>query len=257
MSVTPEVSQLEMSASKSFKLEKSCFVSVMAETSQSAMGPYVAMAAVGLASKARTAVFREALVAKMYPVQTGGGGDGDGSDGDGGDGDGGGGLGDGGEGLGGGGDGDGGEGDGGDGDGDGGEGDGGGGLGDGGEGLGGGGDGDGGGGGDGGGDVGDGEDGGSGSGDGDDGGEGDGGGGGGGGEGMYEIVLGPRVASPSETSDSAGWPPLLPTYPWRYNEPEQAPATTPPDARQKFQPPSPCRITINPSVRTQQPDEAS
>ena len=44
-------------------------------------------------------------------------------------------------------------------------------------------------------------------------GDGDGGGSGGAGEGMYEIVLGPRVASPSETSDSAGWPPLLPTYP--------------------------------------------
>ena len=94
-------------------------------------------------------------------------------------------------------------------------------------------------------------------GDGDGDGDGDGGGGGDGGEGMYEIVLGPRVAPPSETSDSAGWPPSLPTYPCRYNEPEQAPVTTPPDARQKFQPPSPCRITINPSVRTQQPDEAS
>ena len=46
------------------------------ETSQSAKGPYVLMAAVGLASKAWTAVFREALLAKMYPVQEGGEGGG-------------------------------------------------------------------------------------------------------------------------------------------------------------------------------------
>ena len=81
--------------------------------------------------------------------------------------------------------------------------------------------------------------------------EGDGGGGGDGsaGERMYEIVLGPRVASLSETSDSAGWPLLLPTYPWRAQQFD--------DARQKIQPPSPSRITINQSVRIQQPDEAS
>jgi len=36
-------------------------MSVTAETSQSAMGPYVAMAAIGLALYAWTAVFREAL----------------------------------------------------------------------------------------------------------------------------------------------------------------------------------------------------
>ena len=77
-------------------------MSVMAETSQSAMGPYVAMAAVGLALYARTAVCRESLVVKVP-----GGGDGDGG---GGEGLGGGGDGDGGEGLGGGGDGGGGDG---------------------------------------------------------------------------------------------------------------------------------------------------
>ena len=49
MFVTPEVSQLDMSASKFFKLEMRLLMSLMAETSQSAMGPYVAMAAVGLA----------------------------------------------------------------------------------------------------------------------------------------------------------------------------------------------------------------
>ena len=55
-------------------------MSVMAETSQSAMGPYVAMAAVGSVLYAWTAVFREALVLK--PMKVPGGDDG----GDGGDG---------------------------------------------------------------------------------------------------------------------------------------------------------------------------
>ena len=50
MVVTLEVSQLEMSALKSFKSVKSPLMSVTAETSQSAMGPYVAVAAVGFAS---------------------------------------------------------------------------------------------------------------------------------------------------------------------------------------------------------------
>ena len=93
-------------------------MSVMAETSQSAMGPYVAMAAVGLALYARTAVCREALVVKVPGgdgdggggLGDGGGGDGDGGEGEGGDGDGGGGDGGGGDGDGGGGDGGGGEG---------------------------------------------------------------------------------------------------------------------------------------------------
>ena len=65
-------------------------MSVMAETHQSAMGPYFTMAAVGLVSKAWTAVFREALVVKVFvKVQAGGesdggsgGGGGGGSDGD-------------------------------------------------------------------------------------------------------------------------------------------------------------------------------
>eukprot|EP00964_Phaeocystis_antarctica_P050365 scaffold29240_cov55-Phaeocystis_antarctica.AAC.3 len=75
----------------------------MAETHQPAMGPYFAIAAVGLASKAWTAVFREALVVKVFvKAQAGGESDGDGGAGDGGgglrlggggDGDGGGGLG--------------------------------------------------------------------------------------------------------------------------------------------------------------------
>ena len=44
MLVTPEVVQLEMSALKSFKSLKRKVMSVMAETSQSAMGPHFAMA---------------------------------------------------------------------------------------------------------------------------------------------------------------------------------------------------------------------
>ena len=88
-------------------------MSVMTETSQSAMGPYVAMAAVELVLYAWTAVCREALFMKVLG--------GDGGDGGGGEGDGGGGDGDGGEG----------EGDGGEGEGDGGGGEGGGGGGDG------------------------------------------------------------------------------------------------------------------------------
>ena len=57
-------------------------MSVMAETSQLAIGPYVAMAAVGSALYARTAVCREALVVKVYCC--GGEGDGGGGLGDGG-----------------------------------------------------------------------------------------------------------------------------------------------------------------------------
>ena len=62
--VTPEVSQLEMSALKFCMSLKSSLMSVMAETSQSAIGPYVAVAAVGLALYAWTAVIRAALVVK-------------------------------------------------------------------------------------------------------------------------------------------------------------------------------------------------
>ena len=49
MVVTLEVSQPEMSALKFVKPRKSSRMSVMVETSQLAMGPYVAMAAVGSA----------------------------------------------------------------------------------------------------------------------------------------------------------------------------------------------------------------
>ena len=65
MLVTPEVSQLEMSASKFFKPQKSWLMSVMAETSQLATGPYVASAEATSALYAWTAVFREALVVNV------------------------------------------------------------------------------------------------------------------------------------------------------------------------------------------------
>jgi hypothetical protein len=77
MSVTLEVSQLEMSALKLNNLEKSWRMSVMDETSQSVMRPYVAVAALLFALYARTAVCREALVVKV-PVGEDGGGGGDG-----------------------------------------------------------------------------------------------------------------------------------------------------------------------------------
>ena len=66
MSVTLEVSQLETSALKFFKSLKSSLMSVMAETHHSAMGPYCAMAAVGSALNAWTAVCREPLVVKVW-----------------------------------------------------------------------------------------------------------------------------------------------------------------------------------------------
>ena len=53
-------------------------MSVMAETSQSAIRPYVAVAAAGLSLNARTAVCREALVVK---VAAGKDGEDDGGDG--------------------------------------------------------------------------------------------------------------------------------------------------------------------------------
>ena len=65
MVVTPEVSQLEMSALKYIKPLKSKLMSVTAETTQLAMAPYFAMAAVGLALYSWTAVFREAVVVNM------------------------------------------------------------------------------------------------------------------------------------------------------------------------------------------------
>ena len=50
MFVTLEVFQLEMFALKLLKLLKSPLMSVIFETSHSAMGPYIAAAAVGFAS---------------------------------------------------------------------------------------------------------------------------------------------------------------------------------------------------------------
>jgi hypothetical protein len=91
MPVTLEVSQLEMSALKFVKLSKRRLMSVMAETHQSAMGPYVAMAEAAFESNSVTAVFREALLVKVW-VQAPVGGEGE-VEGGGGEGDGGGGLG--------------------------------------------------------------------------------------------------------------------------------------------------------------------
>ena len=65
MVVTLDVSQLEMSVLKFFNSWKRKPMSVMAETSQLAMEPYVAMAAVGLVLYAWTAVSRKALVVKV------------------------------------------------------------------------------------------------------------------------------------------------------------------------------------------------
>ena len=72
MLVTLEVSQLDMSALKLSKPLKRSLMSVTAETSQSATGPYVAMAAVGLSLNSWTAFVREALLAKV-PGNGGGG----------------------------------------------------------------------------------------------------------------------------------------------------------------------------------------
>ena len=65
MFVTLEVSQLDMSALKFRKLWKSRSMSVMDETSQVLMGPYIAVADAGLAMNARTAFFREAVLVKV------------------------------------------------------------------------------------------------------------------------------------------------------------------------------------------------
>ena len=81
-------------------------MSVMAETHQSAMGPYFAMAEAAFELNSVTAAFREALVVKVASVRQtgsglfGGGGEGLGGGDGGGEGGGGGGLGDGGGGLG-------------------------------------------------------------------------------------------------------------------------------------------------------------
>jgi len=64
MSATPDVSQLDMSALKLFKFWKRSLMSVMAETSHSAMGPYAAVAVATLALYSATAVLREPLLVK-------------------------------------------------------------------------------------------------------------------------------------------------------------------------------------------------
>ena len=73
-------------------------MSVMPETSQAAVGPYIAVAAVRLALNARTAVFREAVLVKVPGAWPGGDGGGDGGEGGGNGGNGGDGGGDGGDG---------------------------------------------------------------------------------------------------------------------------------------------------------------
>eukprot|EP00964_Phaeocystis_antarctica_P019377 scaffold10704_cov52-Phaeocystis_antarctica.AAC.2 len=67
-----------MSALKSFKSLKRKLMSVMAETSQSAMGPYVAVAAVASLLNANTAAFREAVLVKVPGGDEGGNGGGGG-----------------------------------------------------------------------------------------------------------------------------------------------------------------------------------
>jgi len=64
MVVTLDVSQFDMSALKLFKLWKSSLMSVTAETSQSAMGPYTSVAVATPALCAATAVLRELLLVK-------------------------------------------------------------------------------------------------------------------------------------------------------------------------------------------------
>jgi len=64
MVVTLDVFQLDMSALKLFKLWKRELMSVTAETSQSAMGPYSAVAVSTSALYAWAAVLREPLSMK-------------------------------------------------------------------------------------------------------------------------------------------------------------------------------------------------
>ena len=71
MSVTLEVSQPEMSVLKLCMCKKRRLMSVTPETHQPAMAPYFAVAAAASESYSVTAVFREALSAKV--VQAGGG----------------------------------------------------------------------------------------------------------------------------------------------------------------------------------------
>ena len=63
-------------------------MSVTPETHQPAMGPYLAVAAAAFELYSMAAVFREALSAKLWPVQAGGEGEGGGGEGEGGGGEG-------------------------------------------------------------------------------------------------------------------------------------------------------------------------
>ena len=80
MFVTRDVSQPEMSASKSRKFSKRELISVTPETHQSAMGPCFSVAEAASLSYSAAAVFREALSTKVL-VQGGGGGEGGGGEG--------------------------------------------------------------------------------------------------------------------------------------------------------------------------------
>ena len=81
MSVTPEVSQLEMSALKDVMSLKSSNMSVMAETSQWLMGPYCPMAEAALLLNSWAANLSAARLAKAYAGGGEGGGEGGGGEG--------------------------------------------------------------------------------------------------------------------------------------------------------------------------------
>ena len=73
MLVTPEVSQLEMSALNFVVPEKSSLMSVIPETSQPAMGPYSFSALPGFLLKALTAFCRDSLLVKVKATNGEGG----------------------------------------------------------------------------------------------------------------------------------------------------------------------------------------
>ena len=81
MSVTPEVSQPEMSALKDVRSLKSSNMSVMAETSQWLMGPYCPMAEAALLLNSWAANLSAARLAKAYAGGGEGGGEGGGGEG--------------------------------------------------------------------------------------------------------------------------------------------------------------------------------
>ena len=81
MLVTPEVFQPEMFALKDVRPVKTSDMSVMAETSQSAMGPYSAMAELASLLNSWAATFRAFRLAKEYGGGDAGGGEGGGGKG--------------------------------------------------------------------------------------------------------------------------------------------------------------------------------